>query len=88
MKVRIKEKPREPELDGVRLDGYVTGMVRDVSSLMGTWLIMSGYAEPEMRHEVELISGQSEGNSGTISRGGSSTDNFERSRAKCARFFD
>ena len=49
MKVRITEKPREFELDGVRLDGLIQGMVRDVSSLMGTWLIIKGYAELEMR---------------------------------------
>ena len=53
MKVRIKEKPRETELDGVRLDGYISGMVRDVSSLMGAWLIVNGYAEPEMRETRE-----------------------------------
>ena len=49
MKVRITQKPRKLELDGVRLDGLIQGMVRDVSSLMGTWLITEGYAELEMR---------------------------------------
>ena len=49
MKVRITQKPRELELDGVRLDGLIQGMVRDVSSLMGAWLITQGYADLEMR---------------------------------------
>jgi hypothetical protein len=49
VKVRITETPRELELDGVRLDGLIQGMVRDVSSLMGAWLITEGYAELEMR---------------------------------------
>jgi hypothetical protein len=53
VKVRITEKPREHELDGVRLDGYLRGMVRDVSPLMGAWLITEGYAEPEMRQTRE-----------------------------------
>ncbi len=49
VKVRITETPRELELDGVRLDGLIQGMVRDISSLMGAWLITEGYAELEMR---------------------------------------
>jgi len=49
VKVRITEKPRELEIDGVRLDRLIQGMVRDVSSLMGAWLITEGYAELEMR---------------------------------------
>jgi hypothetical protein len=53
VKVRITEKPREHELDGVRLDGYLRGMVRDVTPLMGAWLITEGYAEPEMRKTRE-----------------------------------
>ena len=53
MKVRIIEKPREAELDGVKLDGFLRGMVRDVSPLIGAWLIMQGYAEPEMRETAD-----------------------------------
>ena len=49
VKVRIKETPREHELDGIRLDNFVRGEVRDVSSSTGSWLIAQGYAEPEMR---------------------------------------
>jgi hypothetical protein len=49
MKVRITEKPREPEVDGVHLDGLARGMIREVSPLIGSWLITQGYAEPEMR---------------------------------------
>lgn len=49
MKVRITETPREPEVDGVHMDVLAPGMVRDVSSSIGSWLIVRGYAEPEMR---------------------------------------
>ena len=51
MRVRITEKPREQELDGVRLDRMERGTVRDVSPSIGSWLITQGYADPEMRHE-------------------------------------
>jgi hypothetical protein len=50
VRVRITETPREPELDGIRLDKFVSGEVRDVSASIGTWLVAQGYAEPEMRH--------------------------------------
>ena len=49
VKVRIKETPREHELDGIRLDNFHRGEVRDVSPSIGSWLIAEGYAEPEMR---------------------------------------
>jgi len=49
VKVRIIETPREKEVDGVRLDWFQRGEVRDVSPSIGSWLIAEGYAEPEMR---------------------------------------
>ena len=49
MKVRITRTPKEREVDGVSLDSFSPGMVRDVSALVGSWLIAEGYAEPEMR---------------------------------------
>jgi hypothetical protein len=52
VKVRITETPREMEIDGVRLDGFRPGTVRDVSSLLGAWLVAERYAEPEMRKNV------------------------------------
>jgi hypothetical protein len=51
VKVRITEKPRERELDGVSLDRLERGTVREVSPSIGSWLITQGYADPEMRHE-------------------------------------
>jgi len=54
VKVRITRTPRERELDGVRLDVLKAGMVRDLSSTLGFWLIMQGYAEPEMRSATRL----------------------------------
>jgi hypothetical protein len=49
VKVRIRRTPREPEVDGVQLSGFRPGTVRDVSPLLGAWLIAERYAEPEMR---------------------------------------
>ncbi len=49
VKVRITEKPRERELDGVSLDRLERGSVREVSSSIGSWLITQGYADAEMR---------------------------------------
>jgi hypothetical protein len=49
MKVRITETPREHEVDGIHLDGLSRGTVREVSPNIGSWLILQGYAEPEMR---------------------------------------
>ena len=49
MKVRIVQTPREHELDGIRLDNFSRGEVREVSSIIGSWLIAQQYAEFEMR---------------------------------------
>jgi len=49
MKVRISRTPVQREIDGVRLDRLRPGSVREVSSSLATWLIVEGYAEPEMR---------------------------------------
>jgi hypothetical protein len=49
VKVRIKKTPPIPEVDGVRLDDFRPGTVREVSATIGAWLITEGYAEPEMR---------------------------------------
>ncbi len=39
----------EREIDGVRLDRLRPGSVRELSSSLAVWLIVEGYAEPEMR---------------------------------------
>src|SRR5581483_8656802 len=49
VRVRIKVPPREKELDGISLDHFRAGTVRDVSATVAAWLIAQGYAEPEMR---------------------------------------
>jgi hypothetical protein len=49
MKVRISRTPSEREIDGVRLDRLRPGTVREVASSLAAWLIVEGYAEPEMR---------------------------------------
>ena len=49
VRVRIVRSPRERELDGLRLDSMIPGLVRDVSPSVATWLIAEGYAVLEMR---------------------------------------
>jgi hypothetical protein len=51
VKVRIRKTPDQEELDGVRLADMKPGAVREVSSIIGAWLIAERYAEPEMRSE-------------------------------------
>jgi len=60
VKVRISKTPVERELDGVQLDRLTPGAVRDLPSSLASWLIVEGYAEPEMRrssgdYDVELF---------------------------------
>ena len=42
-------KPREHDIEGVSLDTLRLGTVCDVSASIGSWLIVQGYAYPEMR---------------------------------------
>jgi hypothetical protein len=49
VKVRIKRRPQEREVDGVSLRSFYPGAVREVSPLLGAWLIAAGYADSEMR---------------------------------------
>lgn len=49
MRIRIKATPLEREVDGVKLGVLTPGSVRDVSSILGFWLIAQGYAQSEMR---------------------------------------
>ena len=54
MRLRIKVTPVERELDGLKLDSFVAGSVRDVSPTVALWLIANGYADVEMRSTSEL----------------------------------
>jgi hypothetical protein len=53
VRVRIRERPHERDIEGVKLDTLRPGSVCDVSAALGTWLIVQGYAVPEMRRTVE-----------------------------------
>ena len=55
VRVRIKTPPKEKELDGLALDCFSAGAVRDVSALVAEWLVAQGYAEPEMRRGREEL---------------------------------
>jgi hypothetical protein len=52
VKVRIVASPQESEVDGVSLDSFTVGTVRDVSTSLGSWLVAQGYAQLEMRSDV------------------------------------
>jgi len=56
VRVRITERPREHDIEGVDLELLRPGTVCDVSATVGTWLIVQGYAYPEMRREPHEIS--------------------------------
>jgi hypothetical protein len=49
VRVRITTPPKEKELDGLSLDRFSAGTVREVSPTVAEWLVAQGYAEPEMR---------------------------------------
>jgi hypothetical protein len=53
VRLRIKATPHERELDGVKLDNFIPGTVRDVSPTVALWLMAKGYADLEMRVESE-----------------------------------
>jgi hypothetical protein len=53
VRVRITERPRERDIEGVKLDALRPGSVCDVSAALGSWLIVQGYADPEMRRTPE-----------------------------------
>ena len=64
MKVRIKREPEEREIDGVSLKGMIPGTVRDVPSVLGSWLITEGYADTEMRQSMSTYEFDDSLNSG------------------------
>jgi hypothetical protein len=49
----MRKTPDEEELDGVRLDYMTPGSIWEVSASLGSWLIVEGYAVPEMRHDMQ-----------------------------------
>ena len=52
MKVRIRQTPLEPELDGVRLDRLRPGNIRDMPPVLAAWLVTERYADVEMRRDA------------------------------------
>ena len=57
MKVRIRKTPAEREIDGVQLHRLSPGVVRNVTASLASWLIVEGYAEPEMRRTYDEDAG-------------------------------
>ena len=52
MKVRIKATPPEREIEGIKLDHFDPGSVREVSPAIGAWLMAEGHAVLEMRNSA------------------------------------
>lgn len=75
MRVRIKATPKEREIDGISLRGLHPGEVREVSPLIGSWLIAEEYAEAEMRQPAS-----SDDESGYLN--GSATPPYQRERRR------
>ena len=49
MRIRIKQKPPDGEFSGFTVSHLKVGEVYEVGPKLATLLIVSGYAEPEMR---------------------------------------
>ena len=49
MRLRIVRSPVERELDGLKLDGFLPGLLVDVTPSVALWLIAQEYAVLEMR---------------------------------------
>jgi hypothetical protein len=52
VKVRIKATPPEREIEGIKLDHFDPGTVREVSPAIGAWLMAEGHAVLEMRNSA------------------------------------
>jgi CheY-like chemotaxis protein len=55
VRLRITQKPTVRELDGVRLDRYVVGLVYDLSTSIANVLLAEGWAEPVGPDEPALV---------------------------------
>jgi hypothetical protein len=53
VKVRIKATPPEREIEGIKLDHFDPGTVREVSPAIGAWLMAEGHAVLEMRNSAQ-----------------------------------
>ena len=49
VKIRIRQLPDDRQIEGFDLRPFEPGHVYDVSSRLGVFLIVSNFAEPEMR---------------------------------------
>lgn len=49
MRIRIKQLPTDSQIEGFDLRAFEPGHVYDVSTRLGAFLVVSDYAEPEMR---------------------------------------
>ena len=53
MKVRIVKRPLEI-VDGMGLKPYIPGEVYDISPTLADYLVLQGYAKPEMRSPARV----------------------------------
>jgi hypothetical protein len=53
MRIRIVQKPREPSIDGIRLDRFEVGSEYDVGTTLGAVLLAEGWAIPVLAQTTE-----------------------------------
>ena len=53
MKVRIVKRPKGT-VDGMTLKTYIPGEVYDISPTLADYLVLQGYAKPEMRSQARV----------------------------------
>lgn len=53
MRIRIVQKPREPSIDGIRLDRFELGGEYDVGTILSGVLLAEGWAVPVLAQTAE-----------------------------------
>jgi hypothetical protein len=57
VRLKIVRSPVERELDGLKLDGFLPGLLVDVTPSVALWLIAQDYAVLEMRQPASEPAG-------------------------------
>jgi hypothetical protein len=55
MRIRIRQKPTLPEVDGIRLDVFAPGMQYEVGPTLGALFLAEGWAEPVVSEEPAVV---------------------------------
>jgi len=52
LRIRILQTPSPDEIDGIDLSQYTPGQVYEVGNLLGSYLLLEGWAEPAAEGEL------------------------------------